>query len=153
MPQISGVTPTVSVNIPRSKMVTPVPPTAPKAAAPTPPPIQVKSMSKPSANTVAPTYAQDELLLLKPERPNLIAGITMDKDGKIVADTILEIRDNNGFPVRALKANKLGQFFIATALQDGIYEIHAEHPIHKFAIIRLEAKNEIIPPLKIQAVA
>lgn len=102
--------------------------------------------------TVNPTFATDIPLPQKPERPNLIAGITLDKNGKIIPGVILEIRDNQGFPVRALKSNKLGQFFIATALEDGIYEISSEHEGHKFAIIKLEAKNEIIPPLKIQAV-
>ena len=109
--------------------------------------------AKPKTQTTSPTYATDILLPQKPERPNLIAGITLDKDGKIIPGVILEIRDSQGFPVRALKSNKLGQFFIATPLDDGIYEISAEHEGHKFAIIKLEAKNEIIPPLKIQAVA
>ncbi|OGD87705.1 hypothetical protein A2693_03950 [Candidatus Curtissbacteria bacterium RIFCSPHIGHO2_01_FULL_40_12] len=122
-----------------------------KPAAPTPKPITPPA--KPKTQTTAPTFATDILLPQKPERPNLIAGITLDKDGKIIPGVILEIRDSQGFPVRALKSNKLGQFFIATALPDGIYEISAEHDGHKFAIIKLEAKNEIIPPLKIQAVA
>ncbi|HCQ92587.1 TPA: hypothetical protein DIU13_01240 [Candidatus Beckwithbacteria bacterium] len=63
----------------------------------------------------------------------------------------MEIKDNQGHPVRALKSNKLGQFFIATPLPDGIYQIEADHPDHAFAIIKLEAKGEVIPPLKIQA--
>ena len=113
----------------------------------TPPPL------KPKTQTTNPIFATGVILPQRPERPNLIAGITLDQAGKIVTGVILEIRDNQGFPVRALKSNKLGQFFIATALPDGIYEISAEHQDHKFAIIRLEAKNEIIPPLKIQAVA
>jgi hypothetical protein len=150
-PKASGVVPTISVPVPNQAMPKPAPITPTAPAAPRP---QVKvAPPKPSQNTVAPTFAEDALLALKPEKPNLIAGITLAKDGKIIADAILEIRDNQGFPVRALKANKLGQFFIATPLKDGIYEIHGEHPDHKFAIIRLEAKNEIIPPLKIQAVS
>ncbi len=124
---------------------------ATKPVAPTPRPITPPA--KPKTQTTPPTFATDILLPQKPERPNLIAGITLNKDGKIVPGVILEIRDSQGFPVRALKSNKLGQFFIATALPDGIYEISAEHETHKFAIIKLEAKNEIIPPLKIQAVA
>lgn len=118
-----------------------------KPVAPPPPP-----KPKPKIQTTAPTFATDIVLPQKPEKPNLIAGITLDKNGKIIPGVILEIRDNQSFPVRALKSNKLGQFFIATPLPDGIYEIAAEHEGHKFAIIKLEAKNEIIPPLKIQAV-
>jgi len=55
--------------------------------------------------------------------------------------------------VRALKSNKLGQFFIVTPLADGIYRIRAEHETAQFAVIKLEAKDEVIPPLKVQAVA
>ena len=120
------------------------------AVKPAPPPPQ---KPQPKSTTQAPTFATDIVLPQRPERPNLIAGITLDSAGKIIPGVILEIRDHQGFPVRALKSNKLGQFFIATALPDGIYEISSEHPGHKFAIIKLEAKNEIIPPLKIQAVS
>ena len=108
---------------------------------------------QPKAPTTAPVFATNVILPQKPDRPNLIAGITLDRAGKIVPNVILEIRDNQGFPVRALKSNKLGQFFIATPLLAGIYQVSAEHTDHKFAIIKLEAKNEVIPPLKIQAVA
>jgi len=128
-----------------------IPTIEPQTPAPVIKPITPPARAK--TQTTAPTYVTDILLPQKPERPNLIAGITLDKDGKIIPGVILEIRDSQGFPVRALKSNKLGQFFIATPLDDGIYEISAEHDGHKFAIIKLEAKNEIIPPLKIQAVA
>ena len=75
----------------------------------------------------------------------------MDKVGKIINNVILEIRDSKNHPVRALKSNKLGQFFISTPLPDGVYQIQAEHSDHRFAIMKLEVKGEIIPPLKIQA--
>src|SRR3989344_4871685 len=100
---------------------------------------------------IAATFAKDLVLPQSPEKPNLIAGITLDEKGKILPSVILEIKDKQGLPVRALKSNKLGQFFIATPLEDGIYQIAAEGAGKRFAIIKLEAKGEIIPPLKIQA--
>ena len=100
---------------------------------------------------IAATFAKDLVLPQSPEKPNLIAGITLDEKGKILPSVILEIKDKRGLPVRALKSNKLGQFFIATPLEDGIYQIAAEGTSKRFAIIKLEAKGEIIPPLKIQA--
>lgn len=109
--------------------------------------------AKPKAQTVSPTFASGVVMPHSPEKPNLIAGITLDKTGKILPGVILEIRDKQGLPVRALRSNKLGQFFIATPLSDGIYQIQAEQADQKFAIIKLEAKSEIIPPLKIQAIA
>jgi len=103
--------------------------------------------------TVAPTFAQGQVLPVPIDKPNIISGITYDKNGKILGGVILEIRDNNNLPVRALKSNKLGQFFIVTPLADGIYRIRAEHETAQFAVIKLEAKDEVIPPLKVQAVA
>ena len=99
----------------------------------------------------AASFTNDIIMPAGPEKPNLISGITIDKTGKIIPSVIIEIRDSQGLPVRALKANKLGQFFIATPLQDGVYEIAPEHPDQSFDIIKLEAKGEIIPPIKIQA--
>lgn len=98
-----------------------------------------------------PVFAANIVLPHLPDKPNLIAGITLDKAGKILTGVIIEIIDKQNLPVRALKSNKLGQFFIATPLNDGVYQIRSEHQDHKFAIIKLEAKGEIIPPLKIQA--
>lgn len=138
--------------MPRVVKSAPVKPVAVVKLQPAPEAKPVAPPPKPKTQTTAPIFVTDIVLPQKPERPNLIAGITLDKAGKIIPGVILEIRDRQGFPVRALKSNKLGQFFIATALDDGVYEISAEHEGHKFAIIKLEAKNEIIPPLKIQAV-
>jgi hypothetical protein len=123
---------------------------------PLPEPIK-PSMPTPQAprpeETVAPTFAQGQVLPVPIDKPNIISGITYDKNGKILGGVILEIRDNNNLPVRALKSNKLGQFFIVTPLADGIYRIRAEHETAQFAVIKLEAKDEVIPPLKVQAVA
>lgn len=146
MPAVPMAKPMVkSIKIKPSPAILP-PVKKPEPVTPPPAPAPTKA-----TNTIAPSFAADAILPEKPERPNLIAGITVDKDNKIIPGVILEIRDNQGFPVRALRSNKLGQFFIATPLPDGIYEIHAEQGGFQFAIIRLEAKNEIIPPLKIQA--
>ena len=97
------------------------------------------------------TYAKDIILPQLPEKPNLLAGITLDKQAKIIGNVILEIRDSQNRPVRALKSNKLGQFFISTPLSDGVYQLDAEHTDHRFAIMKLEAKGEVIPPIKLQA--
>lgn len=146
MPLVQKAQTTQKISVTEKPVIQTVKPT-PIAPKPQPEPVKPKQQSTP------PVFATDVVLPQRPERPNLIAGITLDKDGRIIPGVILEIRDSQGFPVRALKSNKLGQFFIATSLDDGIYEISAEHDGYKFAIIKLEAKNEIIPPLKIQAVA
>lgn len=120
---------------------------------PTPKPARQSPTPPKTAKPITPTvFAKDIILPQKPEKPNLISGITLDQANKIIPNVILEIRNRKGHPVRALKSNKLGQFFIATPLEDGIYQIEAEHPDHRFAIMKLEVKGEIIPPLKIQTI-
>ena len=116
-----------------------------------PAPIKPPTKPQPVVTTTAPVFATGIILPHPPDKPNLIGGVTLDKAGKILANVIIEILDKTNIPVRALKSNKLGQFFIATPLSDGIYQIQAEQEDQKFAIIKLEAKGEVIPPLKIQA--
>jgi len=86
-----------------------------------------------------------------PTRPNLIVGMVLDPNDKIVEGAILEIRDTQGTPVRALKTNKVGQFLIATPLPNGQYEIEVEKEGLLFDIINLEAKGKIIQPIEIKA--
>jgi hypothetical protein len=86
-----------------------------------------------------------------PTRPNILAGMVLDKKGEMVEGAILEIRNSQGMPVRALRTNKLGQFTIATPLPDDIYEIETEKEGFKFDIIKLETKDEIIKPIEIRA--
>ena len=69
----------------------------------------------------------------------------------LVEGAILEIRNSQGIPVRALKTNKLGQFQIATSLDNDIYEIEVEKEGLSFDIIKIEAKGEIIAPIEIRA--
>lgn len=140
------VTPAKTVATPKpaaavKPKIAPTPAPAPAPAAP----VKAKDLS------TNPVFATNIVLPQGPDKPNLISGITLDKAGKILPSVIIEITDSKGHPVRALKSNKLGQFFIATPLDDGIYQISAEANDQAFAIIKLEAKGEIIPPLKIQA--
>lgn len=126
---------------------------APQPIKPAPAPPPATPLPQSNQPTIAATFTKDVILPQAQERPNLLTGITLDNAGKIVGNVIIEIRDSKNHPIRALKANKLGQFFISTPLPDGIYHLEAEHPDHRFAIIKLEAKGEVIPPLKIQAQA
>ncbi len=86
-----------------------------------------------------------------PTRANIIVGMILDSGGKIVEGAILEIRNAQGLPVRALKTNRLGQFLIVTPLENGPYEIEIEKEGYHFDIIKIEAKGEIIKPIEIKA--
>lgn len=86
-----------------------------------------------------------------PDIPNVIVGMVLDTENKIVENAIIEIRDKDGTPIRALKTNQLGQFFSASPLKKGNYEIEVEKPGLKFDIINLKLKNKRVPPLEIKA--
>lgn len=86
-----------------------------------------------------------------PTRPNTIVGQVLDSNGKIVEAAILEIKDTQGRPVRALKTNKAGHFWIATPLVNGEYKIIIEKEGLNFEPLIFEAMGAIIPPLSIRA--
>lgn len=126
--------------------------TQPTASHPSPAkPLPLQKINVPQKPIAPVAFATGVTMPQSPEKPNLISGITVSKAGKIISNAILEIKDSSNHSVRALKSNKLGQFFIATPLTDGVYKIETEHSDYPFATIKLEVKNEIIPPLKIQA--
>ena len=106
---------------------------------------------RPRKSSVEAKINPELLIPDPPTRPNIIVGMVLDHEGKITEGAILEIRNAQGLPVRALKSNRLGQFMIVTPLQNGPYEIETEKEGFKFDIIRIEAKGEIIQPIEIRA--
>lgn len=86
-----------------------------------------------------------------PSIPNIIVGVVRDPEGKLVEEAIMEIRDEQGNPVRALKTNKIGQFRIAAPLPSGTYEIETEKEGLVFDIVKITLKGEIVQPIEIRA--
>lgn len=86
-----------------------------------------------------------------PDTPNTLVGMVLDPNGKIVENAIVEVRDQNRLPIRALKSNKLGQFFSATPLSNGDYEIEAEKDGLSFDNLKLKLSGKVVPPLEIKA--
>lgn len=103
-----------------------------------------------SSQTIAAT-ANPSLLPTMPSSPNILAGMVFSRDGRVAEGAIVEIRDQDGLPVRALKTNKLGQFAIATPLPNGIYEVEVEKEGMAFDILKIEANETIMPPIEIRA--
>lgn len=81
---------------------------------------------------------------------NTITGQVMDQDRKIIEGTILEIKDSNGRPVRALKSNKAGHFIIVTPLQNGKYEVTIEKEGFTFEPVSFDAVGNMIPAIAIR---
>lgn len=94
-------------------------------------------------------FAPGVVIPAAPSFPNIIVGFIHDKDKKIIESAILEIRESNGNPVRALKSNRLGQFQTATPLPNGNYEIEVEKEGYLFDVIKIRLGGKIIPPVEI----
>jgi hypothetical protein len=76
--------------------------------------------------------------------------MVLGPNDEMIEGAILEIKNNQGMSVRALKSNKLGQFRIATPLENGSYQIEVEKEGLNFDIIKIEARGEVIAPLCIK---
>lgn len=81
---------------------------------------------------------------------NTVVGQVMDENRRIIESAILEIKDVNGRPVRALRSNKAGHFIIVTPLANGKYEMSTEKEGFTFDPVSFETKGEIIPPIAIK---
>ena len=84
-----------------------------------------------------------------PTMPNIIVGYLHTPDKKIIAGAIVEIRDSQENPVRALKTNQLGQFQTATPLPGGVYEIEVEKEGLNFDIVKVNLDGKPLPPIEI----
>ncbi|MGB9911491.1 MAG: carboxypeptidase regulatory-like domain-containing protein [Microgenomates group bacterium] len=104
----------------------------------------------PKKPPISPKTNKELPIPTPPSYPNIIAGMVLDQNDELIEGALIEIKDKNGMPVRALKTNKLGQFRIVTPLPDGIYEIQIEKEGYEFDIIKIELKGEIVPPLEIR---
>lgn len=100
-------------------------------------------------NKVDAKFVPEMVIPATPSMPNLIVGYIHTADQKIVDSAIMEIRDGQGNPVRALKSNRLGQFLTATPLPSGDYEIEIEKEGLNFDIIKVKLEGKIIPPIEI----
>lgn len=89
-----------------------------------------------------------------PESPNLITGMVNDPRGNPLQGILVEMKDEEGNPVRAFKTNGLGQFAAATSLANGKYILVFEDPkgANKFDALQIEADGNPIPPVQITSV-
>jgi len=86
-----------------------------------------------------------------PDLPNLVVGMVMDKNNKIVEGAIVEIQDKEGNPSRVLKTNQLGQFKTLTQLTDNKYLVLTEKDGLDFDRVEINLEGKIVKPIKIIA--
>ncbi len=94
---------------------------------------------------------EKEILPATPTFANVIVGIVLDQEGKMIKDAIVEIQNEKGEPLRALRTNALGQFRTATALSNGKYFILVEKESYRFDTIEISLEGKIVNPVKIKA--
>ena len=102
-------------------------------------------------NMSSSQFSKDVMPPLPATRENVVVGQVLDPYGQIIEGAILEIKDMDGRPVRALRNNKLGNFMIATPLIAGDYLIQTEKEGYEFESYKLKAEDKIIPPIAIWA--
>jgi hypothetical protein len=85
-----------------------------------------------------------------PTQPNILVGKVRDSEKNPIQSAIMEIKDEFGRPVRALRTDSEGKFRIVTPLHDGKYSIDIEHDGYTFDQIQLEMSNRIIEPMFIE---
>lgn len=100
--------------------------------------------------TQEPVFTPEAAPPNPPDIPNVVVGQVVGPDGKIVEGAILEIREVNGLPVRAIRTNKVGHFITVTPLKNGEYEIITEKEGLSFDIIKFKAEGRVIPPILIK---
>jgi len=116
-----------------------------------------------TAQQVAPIVAGEEMISTKqamfsvdaappnpPTTPNVVVGQVVDEQRKIVEGAIMEIKDETGRPVRALRSNKVGHFITVTPLDSGRYDIVTEKDGYQFAPVSFDATGVLVPPILVQ---
>ena len=109
--------------------------------------IKIPSMKQVAEATMAPGLPMPA----PPTEPNVVAGMVVDDKGNIVENAIVTIKDHEGNVARAQKTNKIGQFFIATPLENGDYEIEVEKEALSFDIIKIKLEGKLVLPIEIRA--
>lgn len=83
--------------------------------------------------------------------PNTVHGLVDDQSKNPLAGVIVLIKNAQGSPVRALRTNKLGQFFATTPLENGIYYIELEKDGYQFDDVEIRLVGQPLSPLEIKA--
>jgi hypothetical protein len=140
-------TPTIAPTTPTQNVATPPAPTA------VPHDIIFSSQPTPAKTqpTVVATPLKTVALPSAPTAPNMIVGVVTDGGGKLVENAIVQIVDPTGLPARAMKTNALGQFYTATPLSPGTYQVEVEKDGLTFTPQGIAIKDALVPPFEIRA--
>ena len=123
--------------------------------------IHAKLSGQPDLETVQPTIQNatnntDELYQdisksqtdnTQAQEPNKITGVVKSQTGDLIDSAVVLIKDSDGNVMRALKTNPLGQFTSESPVTNGTYFVEIIKGGHKFDIMKVEAKGNVMSPL------
>lgn len=89
---------------------------------------------------------------MMPTEPNRVVGMILTPNNELINEAIIDIQAQDGRVVRAVKSNALGQFFITTPLDNGLYTIVVEKDGFQFVPQQLEVNGTILAPVEIRSV-
>lgn len=135
----------------REKPLTEVSTVAQKKLEPAPVPEITPVPPPPQAARPPKQTPKETLPLIQPEKPNVISGVALSKEGNLVESAVVIIKDQDGDPVRALKTNNLGQFIVTTPLPDNNYILVINAVNHSFDPVRINLTGSIVQPLVFRA--
>lgn len=116
-------------------------------------PKEILEETPPTVKIVPPKLSAQVGLPKLTETPNVITGVVQDKEGDLLPNILVEVKDQKGNPVRAFKTNTLGQFLSATPLLSGVYTLELEDSRGdlQFDIIEIKLTGTVLPPVLILA--
>jgi hypothetical protein len=88
----------------------------------------------------------------KPDIANKLVGMVLTPNNELINDAIVEIKNQSGSTVRAVKTNALGQFFVTTPLADGAYTIETEKDGFQFSDFTLQLAGKVVDPIEIRSI-
>lgn len=86
-----------------------------------------------------------------PTEPNKVVGMVLTPQNDLINDAIVEIKNEAGNTLRAVKTNALGQFFISTPLPIGNFVVVTEKDSMQFPPIQLTINNSVVKPIEIRS--
>ena len=78
---------------------------------------------------------------------NVVSGIVLTKDNKILMNAVVIIKDSTSKPIRAVKTNQLGQFYLRTPLPSGQYNVDVTYSGLSFNPVGLNLDGNKVSPL------
>ncbi len=78
---------------------------------------------------------------------NVVSGIVLTKDNKILMNAVVIIKDSTSTPIRAVKTNQLGQFYLRTPLPSGQYNVDVTYSGLSFNPVGLNLDGNKVSPL------